>query len=64
VNEKELKITHKMLLINTQSRKVSSFTFVTPLKTTLTGQFPADLQTGITATLALSTHQYISLPPF
>lgn len=62
--EKELKITHKMLLINTRSRKVSSFTSVTSLKTNLTGPFPADLQTGTTVTLAVSIHQGVNLPPF
>lgn len=53
-----------MLLTNTQSRKVSGFTAVTSLRTNFTGQFPADLQTSTTVTLAVSIHQDVNLPPF
>lgn len=62
-SEKELKITHK-ILINTQSKKVSSSTAVTSLKTNLTGQSPADLLTGTTVTLAVGIHQDVNLAPF
>lgn len=52
------------MLLNTQSIMVSSFTSVTSLKTNLNGQFPTDLQTGATVTLAVSIHQVVSLSPF
>lgn len=53
-----------MLLINTQSRKVSSSTAVTSLKRNLTGQSSADLLTGTTVTLAVGIHQGVNLAPF
>lgn len=63
-SEKELKITHKILLINTQSKKASSSTAVTSLKTNLTGQSPADLLPGTTVTLAVGIHQDVNLALF
>lgn len=53
-----------MLLINSQTQKVSSSTAVTSLKTNLTGQSPADLLTSTTITLVVGIHQDVNLAPF